>query len=286
MAGRDDNLLHKPIVIIGAPRSGTTMLTRIFRLHPQIAVLVEPRLTWRYGNDGKSDMLLPSDARAEVCRNIRQSFANAVREQGKQRLAEKTPSNCLRLGFVEKVLPDCKFLHTIRNGMDSVLAMHDFWQNKSQVFQPGKMGERLHEFKLRQAPYYAKEVMRRLMPKRVTGPNLWGPRIPGLEKMRREMDTLEICCLQWRMCVELACQHGRSLPSDRYMEYKIEQMTPDLYDSILSFCELDDCAQMRQYFLGHYKPDKPGARSREADPADLERIRRWIEPTLQWLGYA
>ena len=98
-------LLTQPIIVIGSPRSGTTLLGNLLECHPALAQLVEPRLTWKYGNDRKSDMLRPSDARPDVCQHIRDTFSRAVRDQGRERLVEKTPSNSLRMEFVEKVLP-------------------------------------------------------------------------------------------------------------------------------------------------------------------------------------
>ena len=285
MAEKDHTLLRKPIIIVGAPRSGTTMMMHIFNKHPRLAMFREPRLTWRYGNDGKSDMLQPKDARPEVCRHVRQTFAASIREQGKERFVEKTPANALRLGFVDRIFPDCKFLHTLRHGQDSILSYRDFWVNRTHGVRRDKLRQRLRELKLRQAPYYAKELVRRMLPKRITGPNLWGPRIPGIQSMVGELDVLDICCLQWRMCVEAACHYGRSLPRDRYMEFRLEDMNLELFDSIIEFCELDDCSTMRTHFREVYDPDTPLRRRGQADPEELERIRRWIEPTQQWLGY-
>ena len=286
MPESDDTLLKKPIIVIGAPRSGTSMLMRILNRHPNLALLHEPRLTWRYGNDNKSDQLGPQHARPDVCRHIRRTFAQAVRREGKQRLAEKTPANALRLGFVDQVFPDCKFIHTIRNGQDSILAIREKWMHKTHGVGAAKLMDRIKEMKLRQAPSYARELLRRLMPRRMTGPNLWGPRIAGIEAMRRELDVVDICCLQWRTCVEAACHYGRQLPHDRYMEYHIEQMSPQRLDAVIDFCELDNSRAMRDYFAEHYDPKHPGRRKKQADPADVQRIRQWIEPTLQWLGYA
>ncbi|MAE66230.1 MAG: hypothetical protein CMJ18_18320 [Phycisphaeraceae bacterium] len=281
----DDPILHKPIIIIGAPRSGTTMLQQIFNQHPRLGLMWEPRLTWRYRNDNKSDMLRPEDARPDVIQHIRTTFANAVREMGRDRLCEKTPSNSLRMGFVDRVFPDCKFIHTIRHGEDSILSMIEKWETKSHGIRPDKLLDRLKEVKLRQLAYYAKETLFKLLPKKLTGPNPWGPRIPGIRTMRPDMDVLDVCCLQWRMCVELACQYGRTLPPDRYMEYRLEDMSPELLERIFEFCEIDDCDSMRSYFREKFDPKRTSGRSRRADPDVLKQMMQWIEPTLHWLGY-
>ena len=38
-------------------------------------------------------------------------------------------------------------------------------------------------------------------------------------------------------------------------------------------------------FRRRFNPDLPAGRTRQADPADVRRIREWIQPTLEWLGY-
>ena len=129
MPDTENTSLHQPIVVIGAPRSGTTFLGQLLRAHPAVCYLEEPRLTWRYGNDRKSDMLRPDDARPAVCRYIRETFSKRVETSGKQRLAEKTPSNALRMGFVDRVLPGCRFVHITRHGIDSVISIHRHWQD-------------------------------------------------------------------------------------------------------------------------------------------------------------
>lgn len=285
--------IQKAVVVVGSPRSGTTFLSQMFRVHRQVAYLIEPRLVWRYGNDRKSDLLTPEDARPEVCRHIRTEFARFVEREGKQRLAEKTPSNSLRMGFVDRVLPDCRFVHIIRNGYDAALSIRKFWLDSaggvgSKNIRAGVIRQRLKELNWRRLPFYAKEAIRRVTPdwlSGITGPKLWGPRIPGMEQMAKEMDLLEVCCLQWRMCVELACQYGRGLPSDRYMEMKLEDLTQDRVRAMMRFCELDDDPNVLAYLEEHFKPEKATARQSKADPREIETIRRWVEPTLRWLDY-
>ena len=118
-------LLERPIIVIGAPRSGTTMLSNVLSLHSSLGYVDEPRLVWRWKNDAKSDMLRPEDARPEVVAYIHAAFAKQVHEQGRTRLLEKTPSNALRMGFVDRVFPDAIYLHILRDGRDSVLGIRD-----------------------------------------------------------------------------------------------------------------------------------------------------------------
>ena len=291
-----DEYLDRPIVIIGAPRSGTTMLGRTLGHHASLAYLHEPRLIWRFGNDDKSDMLSPDDAREEVRRYIRDHLASFVREAGATRLVEKTPSNSLRPEFVDKVLPGCRFIHIMRDPINAVLAARRFWREHAygmESFRRGHLNKRVREISLRRLPFYAKEAIYRLAPRRLgraLGQNVWGPRLPGIDGLVRDLDVLDVCALQWRMCTEAALHFGRRLPSDRYMEIRLEHLSPELFRQVLDFCELDDTEEMLRAFDQNYtcrfekRTGLADGRRAQADPADIERIVRWTEPTMSLIG--
>lgn len=287
----DDQMLRRPVVILGSPRSGTTILMRSIETHRDVLVMEEPRLIWRYGNDRKSDLLRPCDARPQVIAHIRGEFARRMREAGKKRLVEKTPSNSLRPEFVDRVLPECRFIHVMRHGVDAVLSIRSFWTRSGhgvRNINQGIVSQRLHEVGIRRLPLYGIEIARRLAPgplERLLGANVWGPRIPGIHGLLRDLDLLEVCCLQWRMCVELTRQFGRTLPSDRYMEVRLEELSEGRFRELLRFAELDDDPAVMGEFLSRYDARRVGARKVDADPREVERIRTWIQPTLQWLGY-
>lgn len=280
-----DQYLQQPVIVVGAPRSGTTFLGTLLSQHPALAFVGEPRLTWRYGNDGKSDMLRAADARPNVRQHIRSVFGGAVRDAGRQRLLEKHPSNSLRMEFVDAVLPGCLFIHIIRDGVESVISMQQYWNQHSSGVNPQKLLQRLREAKLRQLPYYAGELARRLLPSGKFKGHLWGPRIPGLETLVKELDVVDITCMQWRMCVEAACHYGRQLPSDRYFECRLEDMSPDLIRQVLDFAKLDDSPEVWAEFEKKFDSDSTTYRRSGADEELVQRISRTLEPTMQWLGY-
>lgn len=283
--------LARPIIVLGSPRSGTTILSQLLRRHRDLALAEEPRMIWRFGNDHRSDLLPADAARPEVIAHIRRQFADLVTEQGKTRLLEKTPANALRPEFVHRIFPDARFIHIMRHGVDATLSIQRYWQDFAhgtggQVRR--RMWSRLKELRPRRVPHYAREVLRRFAPhwlSPVVGQPVWGPRLPGMDQMLREMDLIEVCALQWRMCVELTAHYGRTLDSTQYLELRLEKMTPETFDRIFAFCELDDDPAVREGFTEKFQPDMAGARQRDADPVQVEKVRRWVNPTLQWLGY-
>ena len=280
------DILSKPIIVVGSARSGTSFLGNILSTHPDLYYLKEPRLTWRYGNDTKSDRLTSADATPQVCDYIRNEFATRAKKQGGLRILEKSPSNSLRLEFVDQVFPDAKFVHIIRDGTQSVLSIYRFWKDKSRGLPTKQIGARLKELSITRLPYYSFEVLKRVLPQGAaywTGQPVWGPRIPGLNGLLRDLDLLEVCCLQWRMCVEAACTYGRLLPATRYMECRLEDMSPELLQRVMEFTELEDASEIWEAFEKKFDPSQPGRRTPNAEPAQIELIHKWIEPTMKWL---
>lgn len=287
----NDEVLAKPIIVVGSARSGTTILGELLQVHSTLHGIVEPRLTWRYGNDKKSDMLCASDARPEVVNHIRKRFAKQVREAERSRLLEKTPSNALRLEFVDRVFPDCKIIHIVRNGIDASLSIRSYWRQAAHGIRgtlPGKFSQRFREIRLRQIPSYSLEAVRRFAPKSLSGlvgSNVWGPRIPGIRGMLGELELLEVCALQWRTCVEAARHYGAGLPPDRYLEIKLEDLSLESFRSVLAFAELAEEASVIQNFQDTIDPGLSTGRRSKASDEDMRLLGRWIGPTMDSLGY-
>jgi hypothetical protein len=284
--------LFKPVIILGAPRSGTSVLGRILESHPDFVHIKEPRLTWKFGNDGKSDLLKAVDARPEVKKHIIQKFESFIERPG-QRLLEKTPSNSLRVDFIKEIFPDAKFVHIIRNGYDSVLSIRNYWNGFTGGLSYNRIGskssilkDRIQEIHWRQIPYYVGELTGRIASK-VGFPStvLWGPRLPAMKGMMSQMDLLEVCALQWRFCVELACQDGRKLPTSNYYEIKLEELNSENLQEIIDFLELKDSGSIMDHYQKNFQAGKSNKRRKDGSEEDMEIIRRYIEPTMQWLDY-
>ncbi len=282
----DDQILQRPIVILGAPRSGTTLISQLLACHPQLYLANEPRILWKYGNDARSDLLRPEHATDAIRKEIRRRFASDVRAAGRTRLVEKTPSNSLRVAFVDRVLEDCVFVHMMRDGLQSVLSIREFWRNHSVGLPTQQLMTRLKEIRMRQAPHYAKEFLRRVAGKWAPGsvaPGVWGPRLPGIEQWVRDRDLLEVCALQWRMCVEIACREGRALPANRYTECRLDSFDEAELGRLMRFCSLEPAKEVSEKYAEYFEGRPPDGRSQKAADADVQRVQSLIEPTEAWL---
>lgn len=99
--------------IIGLPRSGTTMLGRMLSAGSETQYREEPNPAWRFRNWLRlgHEQFDASHATPEVKDFIRGKLAG----QGDGPIVEKTPANCLRVNFVETVVPEAKIIFLKRD---------------------------------------------------------------------------------------------------------------------------------------------------------------------------
>ena len=154
-------------VIVGAPRSGTTLLRFMIDAHPEIAI--PPETGFLAGPLGAAAAcsgqqfvdtitsfpveapawqdfgISEKDFRDEIARLDRFSVSEGLRafyrlyaaRFGKRRWGDKTPMYCLHIETIAAVLPEAHFIHVIRDGRDVALSWRRTW------FSPGNEIEAL-----------------------------------------------------------------------------------------------------------------------------------------------
>ena len=151
--------MRSPFLIIGAQRSGTSLLSRMLNQHPSIAVPGESfffntfgPLRRFYGDlthaENRAQLIddalatakirdwVAPPARAAVQAKLREPTLGGIfraildawtEAQGKSRWGEKTPQHVLHWGHVREALPNVPLLHIVRDGRDvaaSLVAAH------------------------------------------------------------------------------------------------------------------------------------------------------------------
>src|SRR5262244_262140 len=108
-----DPRLHRPIFIIGAPRSGTTFLGDCIGRMPEVSYHFEPRLTKaaaRCVYDGSW-----TERRCATVFRVSYSALLLAGLHGGRRFAEKNPENGFVVPFLAETMPDAQFIHIIRD---------------------------------------------------------------------------------------------------------------------------------------------------------------------------
>ena len=116
-----------PIFIVGCGRSGTTALGKVFITHPEVTYLREPYHLWR-SIDPRTDVTglhgSPAGTRyfldaADYTQRARQRFDKLIAGAGRRgtRVMEKMPHNVARIGWLESLAPQARYIHIARNGL-------------------------------------------------------------------------------------------------------------------------------------------------------------------------
>ncbi|GAC14073.1 sulfotransferase family protein [Aliiglaciecola lipolytica] len=138
--------LIEPVIILSAPRAGSTLLFETLARHPEI---------WTIGGESHqliehvpslstvarglvSNALGAEDADAATIDLLRTRFLQAARTregrindgfQGGIRLLEKTPKNALRIPFLLSVFPDAKFIYLVRDPRENISSIMEGWKS-------------------------------------------------------------------------------------------------------------------------------------------------------------
>jgi hypothetical protein len=141
-----------PIFIVGAPRSGTTLLRSIVDAHPNICCP-----PWETGVFDRFDRMLSGDLEIVIdseqsyplhkpelvawCRRSCDDLFRVLTEKsGKPRWAEKTPAHVFHIDLIHATYPAAQFVHIIRNGRDAVRSL------QSQPWAPGNIRWSCHRW--------------------------------------------------------------------------------------------------------------------------------------------
>jgi hypothetical protein len=137
----------RPVFIVCAPRSGSTLL---------FETLAQNRSLWTLGGEGhghvesipalapksrefESNRLIAMDATPDVVAELKAKYTNHLRNAGGDayaalpdmpeavRFLEKTPKNALRIPFFKTMFPDAKFIFLHREARSNISAIMEAW---------------------------------------------------------------------------------------------------------------------------------------------------------------
>ncbi len=151
-------------IIVGSPRSGTTLLRLMLDSHPQLAIPPETgflllgkefpgagqetreqffQAITSYPPDapGWGDFHIPAEEfRARLMElspfsaleGFRLFYRMYAARFGKCRWGDKTPAYCHHLAYLDALLPESRFVHIVRDGRDCAVSLREQW------FSPGR----------------------------------------------------------------------------------------------------------------------------------------------------
>ena len=261
-----DPRLHRPVFIIGAPRSGTTVLGSCLGRMPEVSYHFEPRLTKaaaRCVYDGSW-----SERRCATVFRVSYAALLLAGLHGGRRFAEKNPENSFVVPFLAEAMPDAQFVHIIRDGRDvAVSHAEQPWLNAASAGS-GKRGR---------------------------GGQLWGNTARWwVEPDRRDefaaVTDIARSAWCWRRFTEAALAGLATLPAGRSIEVRYESVVSDPMHAAEVLAGFLDTTpgglDALRAGLSRAKPDSVGRWRKALDHAQISDVEREIGYLLARLGYS
>lgn len=282
---------YNPVIIIGAPRSGTNMLRDVLTTLPGMSTWPcdEINYIWRYGNGRyPSDELTPELARPEVCRYIRGKFDWVARKYQAHTVVEKTCANSLRIGFVDRVVPEAKYIFIRRNGLDAISSTIKRWKAKLDL---PYILRKARFVPVSDLSYYASRFILNWIYRLFSKEErlaFWGPKLDRMEVLLKERSLEEVCALQWKRCVEKAALALEDIPGECWIGVEYEKFVThpeqDLKD-ILDFLEIKDSNDLIANAISGVSPNSIGKGKKELGKEIISRLTPLIKDTMNKYGY-
>ena len=272
-------VLDRPIVILSAPRAGSTLLFEtlaqaagVYTIGGESHQLIESIAALRPGRGiARSNRLTRSDATSAIVAELRQRFAGRIHDRdglapgsgASVRLLEKTPKNALRVPFLLEVFPEAQFIFLHREPRANLSSMMQAWRAKGWVTY-------------RQLPGW---------------PGPWSLLLPpGYERLQgRPLE--EIVAFQWRVANETILDDLADLPRERWTSLSYEELLRDprgKVTELLDFTGLGMDPRLEEYLakplpLSKHTQTKPEADKWKQNAAEIERVMPQLEAVAKRL---
>jgi len=272
-------VLERPIVILSAPRAGSTLLFEtlaqaagVYTIGGESHQLIESIAALRPGRGvAHSNRLTRRDATTTIVAELRQRFAGRVHDRdgeapgsgARVRLLEKTPKNALRVPFLLEVFPDAQFIFLQREPRANLSSMMQAWRAKGWVTY-------------RQLPGW---------------PGAWSLLLPpGYERLQgRPLE--EIVAFQWRVANETILDDLADLPRERWTSLSYEDLVSDPraeIQKLLGFVGLAMDDRLEDYLskplpLSKHTQTRPEPEKWKQNAAEIERVMPSLEAVMRRL---
>lgn len=234
----------------------------------------EINFVWKHGNlSHPGDDLVPARILPRTRRFVTSQFERMARESGAPFIVEKTCANCLRIPFVDDLVPAARYVLLVRDGPDAVASTIKRWQNPRAGFS-----YLWRKFRF-VAPADRVRVLagalgKRLRSGRGSGKaawDSWGPVFPELlEALEQGRPLAEICALQYAVCVTRAIGDLRPFAPSRRLVVRYEdfvgQPVAELH-RVLEFLGASRTEAQVSGAVAGVHPASVGNAGRSLDPA-------------------
>lgn len=302
---------QRPILLVGAGRSGTNLVSMALGASDKLANVYEQRYVWTYGMAaGSDDVRAAESANDKVCRYIRAHFAKQAGQFDHDvRVIDKTPANALRLGFCLKVFPDAQVINILRNPYDNVASRIVELQKAGQALEGGDdatrnssrgsvLGLRLRHARdlisrgnlpVDRIPYAVADQLPEKLRILFRGSAAqYAERVPGMREVAGKSGPIAALCHQWLQLVGQSTTEGRQLPEGSYLEIRYEdvvQRPRETGENLTAFVGLEDPSPVIDYLVDNARPETVGNWHRRLSQAQIEEVNGYLRGKIEDLCY-
>jgi hypothetical protein len=273
-------VIERPIIILSAPRAGSTLLFEtlaqaagIYTIGGESHALIESIAALRPGRGAvTSNRLTRAEATWDIVTELRRRFsARVLDREGKAaaggariRLLEKTPKNALRIPFFLEIFPDAQFIFLRREPRANLSSMMQAWRANGWVTYRNLSG----------------------------WPGPWSLLLPpGYERLR-DRPLEEIVAFQWKAANETILEDLANLPRKRWTSLSYEDFTATPRAEVaklLDFAGLAMDERLEAYLskplpLSRHTQTRPDPDKWKQNAAAIERVLPQLEATARRLA--
>ena len=244
---------------------------------------------WRHGNVRYSSDEIPADrATPAVCKYIRGKFDQVAKSQSVDVVVEKTCANSLRVPFVDKVVPDAKYIYIYRDGIDTTGSAKLRWT--AQLDIPYLL-EKARFVPVTDLPYYATRYLWARMYRLISREKrlaFWGPALDDMPQLLENHNLNEVCALQWQRCVDKADAALSGMPGDKVLRVCYEDFVREpvlQFERVLAFVGHDATAAEVEEAVKGVSSKSLGKGRRSLGDDEVNHLETLIGESLKRYGY-
>lgn len=302
--------IKEPIIIVGAPRSGTSLLLTVLSNSSSLwsqyreTIDIWERFYRFSGKEFKNDVLTKDDLdeknkkflidefhkhtynnyflgyfAREYCLN-RPTLLDFIGQQNlifkelylkDYRIVEKSPKTCFRISFINKLFPDCKFIFLKRDGRTNINSLIEGWKGPDR--------------------YKRKEITDIKLNIKNCPETSWKFILPPEWENYKDSSIEEVSAFQWVNSNKAVIESFKEIEDKRKYFLKYEDLTENPSKTIQDMCKFIDipfCNNLRK--ISEKLPSvnyvtKPDKDKWKKNIDLIEKVYKNIEPTMKEMGY-
>jgi hypothetical protein len=192
------------------------------------------------------------------------------------------------VGFVDRVVPEAKYIYIRRDGLDAVGSALKCWKAKLDL---PYILRKSRFVPVADLPYYAFRYFGSRLYRFFSREDrlaFWGPKLEGMEELLRTYSLEEVCAFQWKRCVDRAAQDLSNLSNQRWIDVAYEEFVSEPesgLEKVLEFLDVQVTNDRLACAVEKVSADSIGKGRHDLGEKACERLMPLLAKTMNHSGY-